>query len=173
MRPGARWWLVLPVLMAGCGPETNSLSGSLGVVFPLDVSGVNIYQNEEALQITYLRNRSTFLDVVVRISVSLKDIDLKPGTRIDLAGEYEPLHPRTTVAHAPGGEPIRLLPLVHRGDMTVSTVTKFDPDGGLGRGATSGTFGILFENEGGDLGYGRTLNGTFSAVGIDAGFGLP
>ena len=189
-----RWtpprWLILPVLMAGCGPESNSLTGSLSVVFPLDISTVNIYRNDEALQITYLRNRATFLDVVARVSVSLTTCDagvdgdggvvtvcghleLKPGTKINLAGEYVPDHPRTVVAHAPGGEPVRLLPRVKRGDMTLSTVTEFDPDGGLGHGATSGTFGVLFESEGGDLGYGRTLNGTFSAVAFDAGFGLP
>ena len=171
------WWL-LPLLMLGCGPDA-ALSGSLGVVFPLDISSIAIAQNEEALQITYLRNRNVFLDVVVRVSVALSDVttledggvsithrDLKPGMRIDLAGEYMDGHPRAVVAHAPGGEPVRVFPRVQRGDMHISS-------GGNPEEITRGNFSVLFENQGGDLGFGRTLTGDFSAMTIDAGFGDP
>lgn len=179
------WWLVL-LLALGCGPESNSLSGSLETIYPLAVSRATIAQNDEALQVTYLRNRGVFLDVVARVSVSLKycsdDGDggvscgflaLQPGAKLDLAGDYEPNHPRTVVAYAPGGEPVRLLPRVRRGDMVINSVTTFDPDGGLGHGQTKGSFAILFESQGGDIGFGRTLNGLFSVVATDAGFGLP
>ncbi len=166
--------------VAGCGPE-NTLGGSLSEVFPLDVSRIEVYRNEEALQVTYYRNRNVFLDVVARVSVALKQcdagvdldggavtscsyIDPKPGTRIDLSGEYEPGHPRTTVAHAPGGEPVRLLPRVKRGDMNISA-------GGPPETVTRGNFSVLFEAEGGDLGFGRTLYGNFAGLAVDGGFG--
>ena len=68
-------WLVLAglaVSLSSCLLE-NSLGGSLGEVFPLDLSTVDVHQNEEALQVTYFRNRGVFLDVVVRVSISLQD----------------------------------------------------------------------------------------------------
>jgi hypothetical protein len=156
------WWAVW-LLVSGCGADAL-LTGSMQEVFPLDVSYAEVYRNSEGLQVTYYRNRNVFLDVVARISVYVNDLTVKPGAHIKLDGEYTPGHLRTTVAHAPGGEPVRLLPPLKRGDLTIT-------GGGEPETRTSGDFSMLFDSVGGDLGYGRTLNGSFSAMAKDAGFG--
>ena len=147
----------------GCGTEP-ALSGSAGELFSLQVSRVEVARNDEAFQLTYFNNRGADLDVVVRISVALKDLEVKPGQQIQLGGEYEPGHPRTTVAHAPGGEPVRLFPPVKKGDLVISS-------GGNPGEQTTGNFSMLFETQGGDLGGGRTLVGKFEGIARDAGFG--
>lgn len=152
-------------LLSGCGGD-NVLGGSLGEVIPLDVSSVDVYRNEDSLQVSYYRNRGVFYDVVVRVSVSLKDVVVKPGVRIHLEGDYDDGHPRTTVATAPGGEPVRLMPPVKKGDLVIT-------GGGQPGQLTSGNFSMLFEATGGDLGFNRTLTGNFAAKTVDAGFGLP
>ncbi len=151
------------VALSACGAD-NSLGGSLGEVIPLDISRSDVYRNDEALQITYYRTRGVFYDVVVRISVALKDVTIKPGARIALGGDATEGHPRTSVATAPGGEPSRSLPRVKRGDLFITS-------GGQAGGVTQGNFSMLFESTGGDLGYDRTLLGNFSAMTVDAGFG--
>ncbi len=169
--------LALVVLLTSACLEENSLSGSMSEVFSLDVSRVEIHKNDEAIRVTYLRNRNIYLDVVASVTVSLHIPDggtnstdggtllpLVPGTRIDLAGEYALGHPRVSVVHAPGGEPPRLLPDVQRGDFFVS-------HGGNPGEETVGDFSIVFKDTGGDIGFGRTLSGRFRAVAIDAGFG--
>lgn len=167
-------------LLAGCGAD-NILSGSLGEVFPLDASRVELARNPEAFQITYLRNRGVFLDVVVRISVSmvsgtsedggLTSYEPTAGARLPLEGEYQPGSPRAAVTHAPGGEPVRTLPRVQKGDITITerTLTNL-PDGGV-KERLRGNFSMLFEQEGGDVGFGRTLSGNFLGDVTDAGFG--
>lgn len=147
----------------GCAPET-SLGGSVGEVIDLQVSRCEVYRNGQAIQVTYFRNRDTFLDVVARMSVALDGVELKPGTRIDLAGEAAPGLQRATFAHAPGGEPVRQFPKVKRGDLHVGAL------GGEGQ-ITRGDFSVLFEQEGGDLGNGRTLYGNFAGRTVDAGYG--
>jgi hypothetical protein len=156
----------------------NSLGGSLSEVFPLDLSRVEVHQNHEALQVTYYRNRGVFLDVVVRVSVSLQDegvapdggvptLPLAPGTKIDLKGESPTGQQRCAVTHAPGGEPVRNMPRVKNGDIVIT-------EGGQIGEPIKGNFSMLFEQEGGDIGFGRTLFGRFaSGESIDAGFGDP
>lgn len=155
--------LVGLLALTACGPD-NSLGGSLGEVIDLDISRSDVYRNDEALQVTYYRTRGAFYDVVIRLSVALKDVTIKPGARIKLDGEYEEGHPRTSVATAPGGEPVRLLPRVKHGDLYISS-------GGEPGVVTSGNFSMLFESSGGDLGFDRTLLGNFKASTVDAGFG--
>ena len=169
--------LALGLFLASCGQE-NSLSGSLGEVFPLDISRAEVNQNFEALQITYYRNRGVFLDVVVRVSVSLQDegvaadggiptIVLKPGKKLELAGDSQTGQERCAVSHAPGGEPTRSLPRVKKGDLVIT-------EGGNIGEAMKGNFSMLFEQQGGDVGFGRTLVGTFAVTqSKDAGFGDP
>jgi hypothetical protein len=161
-----RGWICvsLSALLLGSCAVDNALGGSIGEVFPLEVSRVEVYRNDEALQVTYFRNRGVFLDVVVRLAVALKDVDLKPGTKIVLEGEYAPFHPRTSVTHAPGGEPVRSLPPVQKGEFHLT-------GGGPPGTVTSGNFSMLFAAEGGDLGGGRTLSGNFTGLAVDAGFG--
>lgn len=165
----ALWMVALAGSLQGCAAD-NMLGGSVGDLFPLAVSRVEVYRNDNALQVTYYANRGTFLDVVVRIAVSLAGIDVKDGITIPLQGEGEMGHQRTAVAHAPGGEPVRQFPNVKLGDMKLAQLGIGLPDGG---GTPSrGDFSMLFENSGGDLGQGRTLTGTFSTSRtIDAGYG--
>lgn len=153
------------MVLAACAPE-NSLGGSLSEVIPLETSRVDVYRNDEALQVTYYRNRGVFVDVVIRISVSLAGINFKPGVTIPLGGETSPNHPRTTVATAPGGEPVRLMPTVKHGDMHIRS-------GGEPGQVTRGDFSLQFGSTGGDLGFDRNLNGNFAGQTVDAGFGLP
>jgi hypothetical protein len=164
------------ILLAAC-QDVNTLSGSVSEVFPLDVSYVNVYRNDEAIQVTFLRNRGIYLDVVARVTVALiipdgginpvdggVDLPIKPGTDLPLTGEYAPGHPICTVVHAPGGEPVRALPPIQKGDFYLGT-------GGRPGDETTGNFSMVFQNQGGDIGFGRTLVGNFAAVAIDAGFG--
>lgn len=166
--------LALLFVLASCGLD-NSLGGSLSEVFPLDISTAEVARNDEALQVTYFRNRGVFLDVVARISVSLKVEGVsedggvpvlvpKEGTRIEVVGDYAPGNPRCAVTTAPGGEPVRNLPRIKRGDFTITS-------GGEYGEVTSGNFSVLFEQEGGDVGFGRTLFGNFKGELRDAGFG--
>lgn len=161
-------------LMASCALD-NNLGGSLSESFPLDVSRVEVAENAEAMQITYFYNRGVFLDVVVRLSISLQDqgvapdggvpsIPLKAGTKLALQGEAPGGVLRCSVSHAPGGEPVRMLPRIKKGDLVITE------GGGIGQN-TKGHFSMLFEQEGGDVGLGRTLFGNFTGAIRDAGFG--
>ena len=150
--------------LTGCGTE-STLGGSVGELFPLSVSTVDVLRNDFAFQVTYYSNRGTFLDVVARVVVSTKDIDMKRGVKITLEGESEPGHQRTSVAHAPGGEAVRNFPNVRKGDMVISEL-------GLEGQPSKGNFSMLFDSVGGDLGQGRTLTGSFNVTNTkDAGFG--
>jgi hypothetical protein len=125
-----------------------------------------VRRNEQALQVTYLLNRGVFLDVVARMAVAIDDVEIKPGVRINLAGTTDAGVLRTSVVHAPGGEPVRNLPEVTRGDLIIY-------EGGQIGENTKGNFSMLFSGEGGDLGQGRTLVGRFAGVATDGGFGDP
>jgi hypothetical protein len=158
--------LLAALAAAACGGD-NSLSGSVSEVFPLDVSRVEIARNAEAFQVTYFNNRGLFLDVVARVSVYVNDVEPDGGWRrpISLIGLTDGGVERCVVAHAPGGEPVRLLPPVKSGSLEVFS-------GGEPGQVASGRFSILFADQGGDLAAnGRTLNGNFLGLAKDAGFG--
>ena len=156
--------LAVVALLAACGGD-NALSGSVSELFPLDVSRVEVARNAEAFQVTYFNNRGLFLDVVARVSVYVADVPDGGWSRpIPLVGASDAGVLRCVVAHAPGGEPVRLLPGVKNGSLEIS-------EGGQAGQLTRGRFSILFEDQGGDLGGGRTLNGNFLGVATDAGFG--
>lgn len=165
--------LATMLMLTACTPD-NALGGSLGEVIDLTVTEVIAYRNTEALQLIYTRNRGVFLDIVIRVTVSLQTqnedgtitaIEPEPGTRILLQGDWRPGNPRTTVAHAPGGEPTRNLPALRAGDLVITR-------GGKSGALTSGSFSMRFEETGGDIGFGRTLNSNFIANQTrDAGFG--
>ena len=152
------------VLLTGCAPE-NRLEGSVEELFPLDVSWVEVLRNDEALQVSYYRNRGADVDGVVRVTVALKDVDLDSGEPIPLQGEWSPGHPRTTVLHFPAGEPGRLFAPVKQGELELH-------EGGAPGEETRGEFTMSFE-QGDGFGAGRTLTGTFRATAQDAGFGDP
>jgi len=151
----------LALLAPACASD-NSLGGSVSELFPLDVSRVEVARNPEALQVSYYSTRGEYIDIVVRVTVATQGVDLQPGRKIDLAGEYQPGHQRTTVIHLAWGEPVRNLPPVKSGDLVVSS-------GGNPGDATRGNFSMSFD-QGGDIGAGRTLYGTFASFALDGGF---
>jgi len=151
----------MALLVFGCASD-NSLGGSVSELFPLDVSRVEFDRNPEALQVSYYSTRGEYIDIVVRVTVATQGVDVSPGRKIDLAGEYQPGHLRTTVIHLAWGEPMRNLPPVKSGDLVVSS------GGNPGEG-TRGNFSMSFD-QGGDLGAGRTLYGTFATIALDGGF---
>ena len=51
--------LLAALLLCSC--LDNSLGGSLSEVFPLEISGTELRRNDQALQVTYFRNRGVFL----------------------------------------------------------------------------------------------------------------
>ena len=168
------FFIALLAVASSCAAD-NVLGGSVSELFPLDVSRVEVQKNDEALQVTYLRNRGVFLDVVVRVSISTRvegmsedggrvSYEFKAGNRIPLKGTDPYGVQRVSVTHAPGGEPVRNFPEVTNGDLLIT-------GGGEIGEETSGNFSMVFAKEGGDLGFGRTLTGTFRGETLDAGFG--
>jgi hypothetical protein len=151
----------LGLAAAGCAGD-NALGGSVSELFPLDISRVEVRRNLEALQVSYYNNRGEDIDLVARVTMATQGLEIRQGQRIDLAGEYQPGHLRTTVMHLAWGEPVRNLPPVKRGDLVISS------GGNPGEG-TRGNFSMSFD-QGGDLGAGRTLYGNFSSTALDGGF---
>ncbi|MBI5543446.1 MAG: hypothetical protein HY901_06125 [Deltaproteobacteria bacterium] len=130
-----------------------SLDGSLSEAFDLSFSSMLIRRSEKALQLSYLKSEGR--EVVVAVTVATEGLGLKPGARVELGGEYAPGHPRTVVSRAVDGEPVRTLPPVLKGTLTVDQL----PTSGS---TVTGDFSVSF-GEGGDVGSGRTLFGNFSA----------
>ncbi len=152
---------VLALSTAGCAGD-NSLGGSVSELFPLDISRVEVRRNSEALQVSYYNNRGEDIDLVARVTVATQGVDMSPGKKVNLTGEYQPGHLRTSVIHLAWGEPVRNLPPVKNGDLTISS-------GGNPGDGTRGNFSMSFD-QGGDLGAGRTLYGNFSSTALDGGF---
>jgi len=153
--------LVGSVAVVACGGE-NSLGGSVDALFPLQVSFVQILRNEEAFQVGYYNNREHDIDLVAQVTVALFGITLQPGQTVDLAGEYAPGHPRTTIVHAAADEAPRVLPGISRGDLVLG-------QGGNPDEWTQGNFSVGFA-QGSEYGAGRTLYGNFVGTARDAGF---
>ncbi|SEK25305.1 hypothetical protein SAMN05444354_101105 [Stigmatella aurantiaca] len=148
--------------LLGCGGP-NSLSGSVEELFSLEVSRVEVLRNAEALQVSYYRNAGQDVDLVVRLTLATEGLDLRPGKKVNLAGTTPSGMARTTVVHLSAGEPARLFGPVDKGDLSL------DEGGGIGE-STSGDFSLSFQR-GDSYGAGRSLEGRFSAVALDAGFG--
>ncbi len=153
---------VLATALTGCGKD-NDLAGSIGELFSLTFSRVEVYRNSEALQVSYYNNRGSDIDLVVRFTVGVADLAITNGMKIDLASEYLPGHQRTSVIHLGSGEPVRVFPRVAKGDFVLNS----------GAGVTEplrGNFSMSFVATG-DYGGGRTLVGNFtSATARDAAF---
>lgn len=153
----------LAALASGCLGD-NQLSGSLSAVFPLESSSVEVLRNDEAFQVSYYGNRGPDEFIVARVTVALDGITVKNGAKIPLQDpDPAPLHARTTVIHQAAGEPVRVLPKVHLGDLVIES-------GGNPGEFSRGHFSMSFE-PGDAYGAGRTLSGTFNSKTFDAGFG--
>ena len=163
MRKGLRLsGLVAGLGLLGCGPS-NSLSGSVEELFSLEVSRVEVLRNEEALQVSYYRNNGLDVDLVARVTVATEGLELKPGSKVNLSGKTDSGRLRTTVVHLAAGEPARIFAEVDKGDL------ELDEGGGIHQ-PTRGNFSMSFK-KGEDYGSGRSLEGRFAALAMDAGFG--
>ncbi|XXF79380.1 hypothetical protein P2318_06405 [Myxococcaceae bacterium GXIMD 01537] len=162
-RSARRGWLGLAVVgLLGCG-QANSLSGSASELFTLEVSRVEVRRNNQAFQVSYYRNDGPAVDLVARLTVDTEGLELKPGQKVDLAGDTPSGHARATVVHLAAGEPARVFARVDKGDLVLDS-------GGAPGEETSGDFSLSFQ-KGPDYGAGRTLVGTFSVKAEDASFG--
>jgi hypothetical protein len=162
MRGWRRVGLLASVALWGCG-ESNSLSGSVEELFSLEVSRVEVLRNPEALQVSYYRNTGLDVDLVVRVTVATEGLDLRPGSKVRLAGNTQSGVARTTVVHLAAGEPARVFAPVDKGDL------ELDEGGDIGQ-PTKGDFSMSFQR-GDGYGAGRSLEGRFTSLAVDAGFG--
>lgn len=153
--------LISSLVALACGGD-NTLGGSVDALFPLSVSFVQIRRNDEALQVGYYNNRGHEIDLVAQVTLALPGLDLQPGRRVDLAGEYAPGHPRAVIVHAAADEAARVLPTIQRGDLVLD-------EGGNPGELTRGNFSVGFV-QGSEYGSGRTLYGNFVGRALDAGF---
>jgi hypothetical protein len=154
--------LLAGVGLLGCG-GSNSLSGSVEELFSLEVSRVEVLRNAEALQISYYRNNAFDVDLVARLTVATEGIELRPGSKVGLAGNTPSGAARATVVHLAAGEPARIFAPVDKGDL------ELDEGGGVGQ-PTRGNFSMSFQR-GEGYGAGRSLEGRFGALALDAGYG--
>jgi hypothetical protein len=148
--------------LLGCG-GANSLSGSVEELFSLEVSRVEVLRNDEALQVSYYRNNGLDVDLVVRLTVATEGLELRPGSKVNLAGNTDSGRARATVVHLAAGEPARIFAPVDKGDL------ELDEGGGIDQ-PTRGNFSMSFQ-KGGGYGAGRSLEGRFASLAMDAGFG--
>lgn len=155
-------WLLAGVGLLGCG-STNTLSGSVEELFSLEVSRVEVLRNAEALQVSYYRNNEFDVDLVARLTVATEGIELRPGSRVSLAGNTPSGLARATVVHLAAGEPARIFAPVDKGDL------ELDEGGGVGQ-PTRGNFSMSFQR-GEGYGAGRSLEGRFASLALDAGYG--
>ncbi|MFP2931807.1 hypothetical protein ACLESO_42855 [Pyxidicoccus sp. 3LG] len=150
--------------LTACGLEDNTLAGSVSELFPIgDVSRVEVLRNAEALQVSYYRNNELDVDLVVRLTVATEGLDLRPGSKVDLAGTTPSGQARASVVHLNAGEPARVFAPVENGDL------RLDEGGNPGE-TTRGDFSMSFR-KGEGFGAGRSLEGAFKAEAMDASFG--
>lgn len=148
----ASWLLAALLTVPGCG--ANGLSGSLAEAFDLSFSDIVLKRSSTAFQVTYTKSYGQ--ETVICVTVATQGIDATHGGSINLAAEYAPGHPRAAVSRAVDGEPVRSLPPVVQGDLTLNDPCQAGQD-------CAGTFSLRF-GEGGDLGAGRTLVGIFTGT---------
>lgn len=145
-----------------CGKGDNSLAGSLSEVFDLDVSKVDVLRNDDALAVAYTLNRGRDIDLVLRFTLALDQLQLQKGKTVKIAGFTDGGVLRATFLHQAAGEPVRVLPEVSIGEFTLDT-------GGDPGTDTKGSFSASFGS--GDYASGRAVSGSFHATALDAGYG--
>ena len=144
---------VLLLAFASCS-SPNSLDGSVAEAFDLAFSSVQIRRSPKAVAISYLRSHGN--EIVINLTVDLEGLNVTHGGDVNLAEEYLPGHQRAAVSRAVDNEPVRALPGIARGTLSLD----HDPTPGQ---ESAGSFSLSFKEDG-DMGGGRTLVGTFDAT---------
>jgi hypothetical protein len=159
----------------GCGQPANSLTGSLDEIAPLQFDSTVVRADPDVLVIEYDRfpqaqgtqvdagpaaTGAGGTDVVFKVAIQIAGLQLNKDLDLDLTSATSDGTPRTSCTRAVGTDPRRDLPPVKRGELVR------DSDVNIGQPA-KGHFHILF-GEGGEIGEGRTVDGTFSAPAQDA-----
>jgi hypothetical protein len=161
--PGSwpRAWTAVLLLLAGCPQAANSLTGSLGEVAPLDFTTVAVRASDTALVVEYQKvPQGGTADIIFKLVINPVNLQLNQGLSIDLAELLADGSSRANCIRAVTNDPRRVFPPIKHGELIL------DSDVNIGKTA-SGHFNLLF-GEGGDLGEGRTVEGTFSAEVGDA-----
>ena len=146
-----------------CGKGENSLDGSLSEVFDLDVSTVHVIRNDDALVVSYEHNAGRDIDLVLRFTLALDELDLQTGRTVDIAGMTDGGTLRATFLHTAAGEPARVISDVSIGEFTLE-------NGGNPGEDTKGNFSASFVSDG-NYGSGRAVTGRFHAVALDGSYG--
>lgn len=146
-----------------CGKGENSLDGSLSEVFDLDVSTVHVLRNYDALVVSYEHNSGRDIDLVLRFTLALDQLQLQTARTTNIAGYTDGGTLRATFLHNAAGEPARVLADVSIGEFTLDK-------GGNPGDDTSGSFSASFVSDG-TYGSGRAVSGRFHAIALDGGYG--
>ncbi len=153
----------LIAVAAGCGKGDNSLDGSLSEVFDLDVSTVHVLRNDNAFAVSYEANNGRDIDLVLRFTLALDELQFTKGRTIRLQGTTDGGVNRATLLHNAAGEPARVLPAVRTGEFQLT-------QGGNPGEVSAGNFSVSFVSDG-SYGSGRGVTGTFHATTLDGGYG--
>jgi hypothetical protein len=153
----------LIAVVAGCGKGDNSLDGSLSEVFNLDVSTVHVLRNDDAFVVSYEANNGRDINLVLRFTLALDQLQFTKGRTIPLKGTTDGGVLRATLLHNAAGEPARVLPEVSIGEFQLT-------QGGNPGEVSAGNFSVSFVADG-SYGSGRGVTGTFHATTLDGGYG--
>src|SRR5215510_12037569 len=134
-----------------CGKGENSLDGSLSEVFDLDVSTVHVLRNDDALVVSYEHNAGRDIDLVLRFTLALQQLELQTGRTVNIAGSTDGGTLRATFLHNAAGEPARVIADVSIGEFTLDK-------GGNPGDDTAGSFSASFVSDG-SYGSGRAVSG--------------
>ncbi len=147
-------------LTAGCAAPPNSLEGSLGALVNLTFQKEEVQVSSSILLIQYQYTPGGGgLEIPFQLEMTPPaGAALAEGTVLDLTGLKPDGTPIVSCTRAFTNDPRTELPPIKNGKLTLTS------NFAIGAVA-SGTFDILF-GEGGDVGEGTTLNGTFSTVAV-------
>lgn len=152
------------VLLPGCSGGGNTLTGSLDEISPLTFDAVIVRASPDVLVVEYDNHplgsvdggATGGTDVTFKMAINIDGFQLNKGLDIDLTSSLNDGTPRVACTRAVGQDPRRDLPPIERGDLVLDSNVNYDQ-------TTSGHFHVLFA-EGGQIGEGRTVDGTFSAT---------
>jgi len=151
------------MLVPSCGGASNSLTGSLDEISPLTFDSVVIRASPDVLVVEYDNHplgtadggAGGGTDVTFKIAINIDGLTLNKGLDIDLTSSLNDGTPRVSCTRAIGEDPRRDFPAIERGDLVLDSDVNYNQ-------TASGHFHVLFA-EGGQIGEGRTVDGTFSA----------